>query len=92
VYCDGIPFERVNLAERIKIAFQIAAMRSGRLPFLMLDQAEAFDPETWEAFKAGAMESGFQVIAARVSNTPLSITVDQVSDYSQPSLLEAATV
>ena len=75
VYADGVPFERVNLAERIKIAFQIAALRSGHLPFMVLDQAESLDPETWEAFKAGAKESGFQIVAARVSSGPLAIEV-----------------
>jgi len=77
VYADGIPFERVNLAERIKIAFQIAAMRSGQLPFMVLDQAEAMDAETWEAFKGGASQSGFQVIAARVADGPLRIEAEE---------------
>lgn len=75
VFCDGVAFERINLAERIKIAFSIAALRSGKLPFMVLDQAEAMDAQTWEAFKEGAMQSGFQVLAARVSNEPLAIDV-----------------
>ena len=73
VYSDGIPFERVNLAERTKLVFQIAAMRSGKLPFMVLDDAEKFDAETWTAFKAGALESGFQVIAARVGEGALAV-------------------
>lgn len=84
VYCDGVPFERVNLSERIKIAFSIAAVRSGKLPFMVLDQAEAFDEETWQAFRAGAQESGFQVLAARVSSGPLTI---EAADGVQASLL-----
>lgn len=73
VFCDGVAFERINLAERIKIAFSIAALRSGKLPFLILDQAEAFDKETWEEFKRGALASGFQIVTARVSDGPLNI-------------------
>lgn len=75
VFVDGTAFEHINLAERIKIAFSIAALRSGQLPFMVLDSAEAMDPQTWEAFKEGAVASGFQVIAAKVSDTPLSVEV-----------------
>lgn len=74
VFYDGVAFEHVNLAERMKIAFQICALRSnGKLPFLILDEAECFDSETWEMFKQASIASGFQVIAARVGEGPLSI-------------------
>lgn len=81
-YADGIPFERVNLAERTKLAFQICALRAGKLPFLILDEAENFDSATWEAFKEGAKESGFQVLAARVSDGPLNIETEVAETVS----------
>lgn len=75
VLFENVPFERVNLAKRIDIAFQIAALRAKDLPFMVLDEAENMDSTTWEAFKEAAANSGFQVVAARVSDGPLSIEV-----------------
>lgn len=79
VYLDGVPFQRVNLAERTKVAFQIAALRSGQLPFLVVDQAELFDPESWAAFQEAAKASGFQIIAARVSSGDLAIQTEEAA-------------
>lgn len=73
VFLDDVPFEHVNLAERIRIALKISSLRSGELPFLILDNSEAMDPETWQAFCEGVQRKGFQVIAARVSEGPLKI-------------------
>lgn len=76
VFYNGVAFEHINLRARIELAFQICALRNnGKLPFMLLDEAEAFDSESWEAFKEGVQNSGFQVIAARVSDGPLAIEV-----------------
>ena len=86
VYLDGVPFEHVNLAERIKIAFHICALRAGKLPFLILDQAEALDTEMFEAFCEGAKNSNFQIIVARVSGDVDSLRIE-TEDTAQPALV-----
>lgn len=79
-FLDGVAFEHVNLRKRIEIAFQICALRSnGKLNFMLLDEAEAFDAESWEEFKQGVISSGFQVIAARVSDGDLAIEYENAA-------------
>lgn len=70
---DGVPFEHVNTARRVEVAFQICALRAGDLPFLVIDNSECLDTETWIALQDAARGSGFQVVAARVTDGPLSI-------------------
>lgn len=77
VLVDSVEWPHVNLARRVDIAFQLSAMRAGELPFLVLDDAEHLDPETWEAFCDGAKRSGFQIVAARVGAGPLKIETEQ---------------
>ena len=73
MYYGDTEFEHVNLATRISLAFQIAALKAGQLPFMVLDEAENMDSATWESFKAAAVASGFQCLVARVSDGPLNI-------------------
>lgn len=72
---EGVAFEHVNKAARVAIVFQLSTLRKKKLPFILLDEAEALDAETWQAFVDGAPQSGFQVITARVGDGPLSINV-----------------
>lgn len=76
-YFQDVPFEHVNLAKRIELCIQICALLGdgSQLPFMILDEAENMDSETWEMFKAAAIASGFQVLAARVSDGPLDIEI-----------------
>lgn len=75
VLVDGVPFEHVNTARRVEVAFQICALRVGKLPFLVIDNSECLDTETWMALQAAAKDYGFQIVAARVSDGPLSIQI-----------------
>lgn len=79
-FLDGIAFEHVNLRKRIEIAFQICALRSnGKLNFMLLDEAEAFDSDSWAEFREGAVGSGFQIVAARVSDGDLAIEIENAA-------------
>jgi hypothetical protein len=73
VLVDQVPWNVVNTSKKIEIAFQIWDL--WQAPFGVLDDAEHFDSETWEAFKQYCQTSGRQVIAARVSDGPLKIEV-----------------
>jgi hypothetical protein len=72
---DGVPWPKVNTARRVDVACQLAARRRGDLPFLVLDDTEHFDTAYWDALKAWAQSSGFQVLTARVTDGPLTIEV-----------------
>ncbi len=63
-----IPFDAVNRQRQYEIALRIAAEGAGELGLMVLDNTEALDTEHWSAFKAACASSGFQVIAARVSD------------------------
>lgn len=73
VLVGGIPFDRVNDAEKYRIAIEIGKLRSGDLPLLVVDRAEIFDASNWAEFQKAAKASGVQIIAARVTEGDLSV-------------------
>jgi len=66
VRVDGVEWPNVNKARLGSIAYQICALRAGDLPFLILDDTEHCDRETWRGVLDAAVSGGFQVLAARV--------------------------
>jgi DNA repair exonuclease SbcCD ATPase subunit len=68
ILIDGILLGRVNRARQIQIAIELAKLRAGDLGFIVIDDLEHFDSETFEAFKEGAKDSGLQFVCARVSD------------------------
>lgn len=91
-FYEGIAWQHVNTARKVEILLQIGSLRSGKLPFLIIDDSEKLDPETWEAFRAGALTSGFQVICARVGDKPLKIETLEPEQEQQESLLTQETM
>jgi hypothetical protein len=73
VYVDDVIWEHVNLARRIDVAFQLAALQKNDIGFMVVDDAEHLDVETWAAFREGAVRSGYQIVAARVSEGALAV-------------------
>jgi energy-coupling factor transporter ATP-binding protein EcfA2 len=67
VYADGIPFERVNRGRQIQVALKVAKLRAGKLGLIVVDNAEALDPETFQAFEAAAAATGLQFVVGRVT-------------------------
>ena len=65
---EPIPFDQVNTQLQYRIALKIAAMGAGTLGLMVLDNTEAMDENNWSEFKAAVVDSGFQIIAARVDN------------------------
>lgn len=63
-----IPFDQVNTQLQYRIALKIAAMGAGTLGLMVLDNTEAMDETNWSEFKQAVVDSGFQIIAARVDN------------------------
>jgi hypothetical protein len=70
IFLDGIPFDRVNESRRVRLAIEIAKMRAGDLGLITVDGLENLDSKTFSEFRRQALESGLQMIIAKVSDDP----------------------
>jgi exonuclease SbcC len=73
IYLNGIPFKRVNTAEQIKCAIEVAKLKSGELKVICVDGIERLDAETFEVFKMEAEKSEIQMIITKVTNKGLTV-------------------
>lgn len=73
VHVDGLPFERVNSARQIEVAFQVAKLRAGKVGLIVADGLERFDEETYRTFEAAAASAGLQFVVGRVGSGGLSV-------------------
>lgn len=74
ILVNGIPFDRVNDAEKYRIAFEIGKLRAGELGLLLVDRGEIFDSANWASFVEAAKASGLQVIVTRVTDGDLEVS------------------
>jgi len=82
ILVDGVPFDRVNEARRIQVAIEVARLRAGDLPLVLIDDAEHFDSVNMEKFRAAAARAGLQIVAARVSNEDLTVRAEGVPNVA----------
>jgi DNA repair exonuclease SbcCD ATPase subunit len=68
---EGIEFDQLNTQQQYELAIEIGAQRAGSLPLMVSDCAEHLDPQKFEAFKSAAVQSGFQIVMARVGEGSL---------------------
>jgi hypothetical protein len=80
IQVGGIPFNRLNDAARHRIAIEVAKLKASKLGLILMDRAEIFDAESWSSFVDTALESGLQIIAAKVSDQELTVEVDSPVD------------
>lgn len=73
VFVDGLPFERVNSARQIEVAFQVAKLRAGKVGLIVADGLERFDEETYRTFEAAAASAGLQFVVGRVGSGELAV-------------------
>lgn len=77
IYLDGVPFDNVNKAARIRFALTIAGMRQAELPVVCVDNLEALDKESFEIFQDQASKTNMQFFVTRVSNSKeLTVSTD----------------
>lgn len=79
ILVDGLPFDRVNEARRIRIAIEIAKLRAGRLGLLLVDGMERLDETSFREFVGAVQESGLQAIVCRVSETELTVGEEEAA-------------
>lgn len=73
IYKNGVIFDRLNTAEQIKVAVEVAKLRAGDLKLVCVDGLERFDATTYEMFKEQMLESGLQAIVTRVTNDDFEV-------------------
>lgn len=74
---DGVAFDRLNTAQQVQIAVEVAKLRAGTLGVICVDGLELLDSTTFEAFREQALASGLQMFVSRVSDGEgLGIEVD----------------
>lgn len=73
VYRKGVPFDRLNTAQRVGIAFEIAKLRAGDLKAVCLDGCELLDEEHLAELERNAEESGIQVFITRVHGKEFAV-------------------
>lgn len=71
----GVPLDRVNTAQQMQIAVELAKLRAGSLGLICVDGAERLDPAAFEQFRDAALASGLQLVVTRVDDGPLAVEV-----------------
>ena len=67
IYRDGVPFHRWNEQKQWALAFQMAKLRAGKLPFVVVDGIQFLDPQNRAAFQQAAESSGLQFLVTEVN-------------------------
>lgn len=73
VFRDGIAFDRLNTAQQVSIAIDIAKLRAGELGIVCIDRFECMAPDAFEEFKQRAETSGLQLFVTRVTGEEFSV-------------------
>lgn len=76
IYRDGVVFDRLNTAQQVGIAVEIAKLRSGDLGICCVDRLECLDPEAFEAFRDQIKESDLQLFVTTVSGEEFNVQTD----------------
>lgn len=77
IYRHGIHFDRLNTAQRVEIAFQLALLNTQSLPLMYVDNAECLDNESLLHLSDMASQAEVQLIVSMVSDDVLTIsTID----------------
>lgn len=73
IFRHGVPFDRLNTAQQVDVAVEIAKLRAADLGVICVDRIECLDSASLEAFKAAALASDLQLFVTRVSDEKFSI-------------------
>lgn len=69
----GVQFDRLNTAQQVEVAVEVAKLRAADLGVVCVDRIECLDTDTLDAFRKSALESGLQLFVTRVSDEDFSI-------------------
>lgn len=91
IHENGVPWKRINKANQVKIAINLARLRAKELPLVPIDNIECLDGPTLEAFRKNAPKSGLQFIITKVRQDPndkrpgLTVTKDHAAKDEVPA-------
>jgi DNA repair exonuclease SbcCD ATPase subunit len=74
IFRDGVPLDRLNTAQQVDVAVEVAKLRAGGLGVICVDGIELLDTGAYEAFRDRALESGLQMFVSKVTDDEFSIT------------------
>lgn len=74
IYRAGVPLDRLNTAQQVDVAVEVAKLRAGGLGVICVDGIELLDTEAYEAFRDRALESGMQLFVSKVTDDGFAIT------------------
>lgn len=74
---NGVPFDRLNTAQQVDIAVEIAKLRAGELGLVCVDGAELLDSKAFEEFKNKSLASGLQLFVTRVADGEFGVKSTQ---------------
>lgn len=69
IYRNGVIFDRLNTAQQVEVAVEVAKLRAADLGVVCVDGLELLDSNTLEAFKESALDSGLQLFITRVTDS-----------------------
>lgn len=73
IFRDDVAFDRLNTAQQVWIAVEIAKLRTGNLGCCCVDGLELLDPQAYEEFKLQAENSGLQMFISKVTGEDFAI-------------------
>lgn len=71
---NGVQFDRLNTAQKVGIAVDIAKLRAGDLGVVCVDGLELMDDAHFKEFRDAAIKSGLQMFVTRVGDGEFQVT------------------
>lgn len=75
VFRNGVQFDRLNTAQQVDIAVEIAKLRAGELGVCCVDGIELLDSGAFDEFRERALDSGLQLFVSRVTDDAFQINI-----------------
>lgn len=80
IYYNDVIYDKLNTAQQIEFAVEIAKLRAGEVGIICVDGIERLDNETYTEFKKKAIESGLQLIVTKVTNGDLNLKIERCNN------------
>lgn len=73
IFRHDVAFDRLNTAQQVEIAVEIAKLRAGKLGVICVDGIELLDSSHFEAFREQILATDLQLFVAKVSDEEFGI-------------------
>lgn len=73
LHFNGVPFQTLNTAAKVKLVVKLAEMSSGDLGIIVIDNSEALDNDTYKLFIEECNKTDLLFVVARVTEGDLTI-------------------